>query len=288
MGVQGPARPVSDEQRAQQEQQELQRVRQELNRVQYELQRVQHELQRTQQELQLTQRRLQRAQHEELRRPQRLLNQQRDLQQSQQGQQRDFTSARQLLVRGEDLAAGYGLYTFLLFESRPTLDAEPKYVAALVAYLQRLEDVAEVERYFRRSSLNVTYVPVVTKIIPSTDEQGARLILRNYDYARALALLSEFRSRSTQDRGPYLLSYHLPKTDCLFQDMSTVPPHVIRLWTDFYLRQVERSGVDEPMPVLDLPYLTLRTRTTLAQLAEIVDQLPAGALDKLISILRIK
>src|SRR5262249_11883095 len=155
------------------------------------------------------------------------------IQRGQQGQQGGFESARKLLVKGEDPATGYGLYTFLLFETRPTADAEPKYVASLIAYLQRLEEVGEVERYFSRSLLNVTYVPVRTKIVPSPDEQGSRLILQNYDYARALAMLSEFRGRSIHDRGPYLLSYDVPKTGYLFQDMSTVPPHVIRLWMDF-------------------------------------------------------
>ena len=65
---------------------------------------------------------------------------------------------RALLVKGHTEQKGYGLYSYILMAARPDASNSDRLQAVLKAYLN-LEDV-DLEKYFKPSKLNITYVPV--------------------------------------------------------------------------------------------------------------------------------
>ncbi len=188
-------------------------------------------------------------------------------------------TGRALLFRGEDETQGYGLYSYLLFGSRPANDTQRKrYLAVIEAYLRRLEDIGEVESSSRinRSELNVTYLPVTAKPPPAP---SAEQLLASYDFPRALALLSLFEGDLLA--GPYILSYREPlgglrraEAPCIFQDLSGVPESVANLWMSEFLKEARQGGVGESGGGLER--IALRIRTRIAQIAALVPDLVAG------------
>jgi hypothetical protein len=163
-------------------------------------------------------------------------------------------TSRALLGPEETEESGYGLYSYLVFGLRPTRRDSPRYqrcVKALEAYLE-LEDVSSVERYVSRNGINITYLPV--------KDPGARpdpaATLEVYDYSRAQRILSLTRGATWE--GPFLISARRPLSDAqalpsenIFQDLSTVPPDLVRLWVKHFIAQAgqerfwERQTRDE-------------------------------------------
>lgn len=69
-------------------------------------------------------------------------------------------TGRAFLRKGEDEKAGYGLYSYLLLGSRPTDLTRQRFVSAIDAYLQMIEEIGKLDEYIARDKLNVTYLPV--------------------------------------------------------------------------------------------------------------------------------
>jgi len=152
-------------------------------------------------------------------------------------------TSRALLAQGEDEEPGYGLYSYLVFGLRPTRQdvRYARYVKALEAYLE-LEEASSVRRYVQQDAINVTYLPVKDAGVNPT----AAYLLESYDYARAQRLLA-LTSGEAPD-GPFLISARRPlskastlPSEYLFQDLSTVPPELVRLWVHHFIEQAAQE-----------------------------------------------
>jgi hypothetical protein len=175
-------------------------------------------------------------------------------------------SGRSLLPGNSAEAEGYGLYSYLLFANPPEGSSIERYTKAIEAYLSLMPNMEALEKYSKRSVLNITYAPVDTDSPKSISPDW---VLSHYNYARALVLLRAVPG-SHRD-GPYIVSSLTPLTgteslggDYLFQDLSSVPPHLVSTWVKLFLNQAsqerfweERSG----------PYFALRLRTAVGILA---------------------
>lgn len=151
-------------------------------------------------------------------------------------------TARDFLQQGAHEEPGFGLYSYILFGSRPPdrqSDQYQRYLKAAEAYLV-IDTVGEAEAYARRDDINVTYLPV--RQTPAT----ATAAVEAYDYARARHLLALAGALSSQ--GPVIVSTRMPLGDAaalpaerLYQDLSTVPPEVVKLWVRHFIAQAARE-----------------------------------------------
>jgi len=193
-------------------------------------------------------------------------------------QTRGLLSGRGLLPARQAEPAGYGLYSYLLFDSSPRDDAERRrYLKAIEAQLRLLPAVTELERYQRRSRLNLVLLPVREEVELPIDPDGdvaqaAQRALRVYDYARAKVLLERF-GRDDLPGGPYIVS-HLPGAEDaasarLFLDLSRVEPDLVSDWTRTFCWL---AAQERPWSEAALQRLALTVRNAIAVAAR---QLPA-------------
>lgn len=143
------------------------------------------------------------------------------------------------------------LYSYLLFYGPPTPDSEERYLAALDAYAEEIPDVREFLAHAPKSELNITYLPPAPWGLEGaeTSTRLPRIWLEQYDFARAKLLLRVVPPG--QRDGPYIISYDKPlsrierelgRNELLFQDLSWVPPNLIRVWVRAFLRQAGQPG----------------------------------------------
>lgn len=153
-------------------------------------------------------------------------------------------TGRAFLVDTQTEAPGYGLYSYLLFGSPPNNDIiRQRYLQAIIDYRNIIVNIAELRKYFSPHELNITYLPLN---LPPPSDPTAEWILDHYNYARARSLLRTLRG-SLRD-GPYIISTLKPlntfKTSpdkYLFQDMSSVPPHLISAWVKEFINQAAKE-----------------------------------------------
>ena len=202
-------------------------------------------------------------------------------------------TARDLLETTDSEEAGFGLYSYLLFDSRPPAESptEDRYLAALQAFVDLVVPVDQSRAFWVREETNITYVPVRSVV-----EEEPDYVLAHYDYARAQLILTALphdERPTTRGGGPYIVSYRRPLTaiaqgdahvdeEYLFQDLSSVPARVVRLWVREFLSQVRQPEYWRDRPMQDF---ALRLRTHLATLADFVDEVPPGLLRELASVL---
>lgn len=174
---------------------------------------------------------------------------------------------RDMLVRGSQEDAGYGLYSYILLGARADQSNTERYGAVLAAYL-RLEDI-RLGAYFEKKELNVTYVPVDSEPAPALGVQG---VLDHYDYERARFLLARLRDRNpdlTGD-GPFIVSALHPLSEgvagpLIIQNLSTVPLSVIPLWMQAFRSQTTQQRVWQRRSI---GTMALNLRTVIAVAAE--------------------
>jgi hypothetical protein len=173
-----------------------------------------------------------------------------------------------LLAAGGREAEGYGLYSYLLLGAPPTAGTRDRHLKAMEAFWSVLPAITALEQYVPKAQLNVAYVPV--RSAPGGNV-SVEWLLDNYDYARARSLL-RLLPGSNRD-GPYLVSTLQPlggggaavPGQYLFQDLSSVPPHLAASWVKEFLNQAaqdrfwdERTGAR----------LALKLRVTVGILGE--------------------
>ena len=157
-------------------------------------------------------------------------------------------TGRSFLVSGEVETTGYGLYSYLLLGSPPTAVNRERYHKAIEEYL-RFPDLTRLETFnIPHRTLNITYLPI--KVPPErpvldqlADErygEAAAWMLKQYDYERARVLLRDLPG--THREGPYFVSVLRPPSwnnplsrPYLYQDQSSVPPHLVSLWAREFL-----------------------------------------------------
>lgn len=132
-------------------------------------------------------------------------------------------TGRTLLVDNQAETVGYGLYSYVLFESPPTSQTKPLYLAIISACLKEFPDLEGLAKKHRPESLNAIYIPVRRNIAAPRAEE----ILQHYSYERAQAILNRL-SKIQKSGGPYLVSSLVPvssgsgASSFLFQDLSAV------------------------------------------------------------------
>lgn len=188
---------------------------------------------------------------------------------------------------------GYGLYSYLLFDTPPKDDLErERYLKSLESYLRILQPIEELERHKRRSELNITLIPVKRNVevpddlsSPKRASQAAEQVLAAYDYARASVLLANLGKQMGQS-GPFLVSMSPrvsnPGTLFLFFDLSRVTPKLVGDWVRAFslLAAQERSWSE-----IELERLALNIRNFLAVAAKTYPEV-LGALQQLIQVVK--
>lgn len=163
-------------------------------------------------------------------------------------------SARAFLVTGQDAVPGYGLYSYVLLRA-PSVDPteRARHVQAVAAYLLLIRPAAEMERYRRRSQMNLAALPVKRAVDLPEEPLGwpdalklAERVLLDYDYDRAESLLADFEIRGAGS-GPYLVAAlgraAEGRRSGLVMDMSRVVPPLVVDWVRSFrsLATAERS-----------------------------------------------
>ena len=189
----------------------------------------------------------------------------------------DRETGRSFLLPNEVETLGYGLYSYLLFGSPPTTASRERYLKAIEEYL-KFPDIARLETFnTSRRTLNITYLPVFA--VPArqildrlSDERYGEVsewILKHYDYERARVLLRGVPG--SQREGPYIVSFLKPPTwsgsparPYLYQDQSSVPPHLVSLWAKEFLNQAAQEQFWQERTAVQL---VLKLRTTIGILA---------------------
>lgn len=184
-----------------------------------------------------------------------------------------------LLVSDSEEDTGYGLYSYLLFGSRPSESSRDRYLASLKAYVELVEPIEFLRDYWSRGQINITYLPVETDVpgwLKPTSETPKDL-LDNYNYTRAQAILNALQKEGPLSDGPYIVSYRRPLSGTivtehyLLQDLSSVPVRLVRLWVKEFLNRVREPNYWKKRPMKDI---ALQLRTHIGRLAEFFDDLP--------------
>ena len=193
-------------------------------------------------------------------------------------------TARGTLFTAESEEEGYSLYSYLLFQRNDQSGENyERRVAAIRGFIDEIDELAALEAQgVPREEINIFYVPLrpfmnevsfdVMRIylVGLKRDESVKQIIESYDFARSRLLLQKLDL--TAD-GPYIVSYRTPISgrqgispeQLLVQDLSRVPPDLVRLWIIEFKRQVvqERSGKNT-----NLRRFTLRLRTEIAILAK--------------------
>jgi hypothetical protein len=202
-------------------------------------------------------------------------------------------SGRALLLPTSSEPKGYGLYSYLLFDTPPKDDLErERYLKSLESYLLVLQPIEELERYKRRSELNITLIPVKRNVelpddlsSPKQASQAAEQVLAAYDYARASALLANL-GKQAMSSGPFLVSIRPtmsnPGVLFLFFDMSRVTPKLVWDWVRAFcsLAAQERSWSE-----IEIERLALNIRNVIAVAAKTTPEV-LGALQQWIQVVK--
>lgn len=174
-------------------------------------------------------------------------------------------AARTLLVKGRTERKGYGLYSYILARRPMDAGGNDRLKEVLNDYL-KLEDV-NLEKAFKLSELNITYVPVTGR--SNANPPDADWILKNYDYSEASLLLKKLKQEGD---GPYIISsiqplqgQDKPSETYIVQDLSTVPVSIIHLWMIQFRSQTTQQRVWEKKTIGNL---ALKMRTAIAIAAE--------------------
>lgn len=181
-------------------------------------------------------------------------------------------TGRSFLLEGQQEAAGFGLYSYVLFGIPPVDElSRQRYLEIVKAYSSLIGDMASLEKYFEKSKLNVTYLPL-------TVSSGSRFpqdvtpewILEHYNYDRARYLLRGLPGGTLQ--GAYIISYAKPLTavesisnQYLKVDLSGVYPGLVPQSVKEFLNQAAREHYWENS--LTLTRLALNMRNVIAGLA---------------------
>jgi hypothetical protein len=153
-----------------------------------------------------------------------------------------FSPARSLLVRGDYEERGFGLYSYLLFGARPTVDTRRRYlelVRTIILRAERTTDMVAVG--FSKRELNVFYFPVLRQPTrTATIDEVAEWIVTYYDYARARRIL-DMVALASHGGGPYLLASLTPLSHgiagdiAILEDLTRATDETAPLWAGHFL-----------------------------------------------------
>jgi hypothetical protein len=196
----------------------------------------------------------------------------------------DLYTARSFLVGVEAEEKGYGLYSYLLFSAPPISETKERYEAAVRAFLAHAP-IPAMQAMLPKKTLNIFYLMLMDQ--PPNDvarcllhncypvrDADVNWILAHYNYARAQILLSKIYPEKLN--GPIIASFIEPvlispalsndqiDRKILFQNLSSVPPHLVRMWVDVF---IENATGEESSFKQDLQDLMLHLWTALENYA---------------------
>ena len=178
------------------------------------------------------------------------------------------------LEKGFSEVAGYGLYSYLLFGSKPGTDENRKvlYRSAITAWMTLPSAKGLLQDQLPKELLNVFYLPILKELDLSASSKSnpvtADDILDVYDWDRASALLHNLAGTHVQ--GPYIISTLRPLSSArstlsnqyLYQDLSAVPQIAVILWIrEFQYRVAQERFWEERR----MPQFALELRTAVAR-----------------------
>lgn len=163
-------------------------------------------------------------------------------------------------MRGAQEERGYGLYSYVVFRSRPSEKTRPRYVAVIKAIVERVERTDQMIAVgYEREELNAIYFPVMRR--PSRSASVAEIaewIIDNYDFARAKRILDSIESISGD--GPFLLASLSPlgsglraTTNGFMTDLGRASDETAPLWTRHFIavscipQQWNRTSLERAM-----------------------------------------
>jgi hypothetical protein len=151
-------------------------------------------------------------------------------------------SGRGFLAPGKTEPDGFGLYSYILFGSRPASADRDRYIAILDAALRLLKPTNDLAASIKPFQLNATWLPVTS--LPASDPD-AKWLVDNYDYTKAAVDLSSFGVRDPNAiyifsvKAP--LSKGAPKPPFLKQDLSHVPTELASTWVTLFINQAAQE-----------------------------------------------
>jgi len=189
------------------------------------------------------------------------------------------------LVGDSSEASSFGLYSYLLFGSKPTDATLPRYRSAVVAWLTIASTTGLLREHLPKELINTFYMPVLRNPIQQANsskdgqtEPTPDSVLGEYDFERARILLRMLPG--DHFGGPYIISTLRPlslgkiKDDekFLYQDLSSIPPNVVVLWIrEFQARTAQERFWEKRM----MPQFALEMRSAVAKFAQTTPQLTA-------------
>ncbi len=173
-------------------------------------------------------------------------------------------TGRIFLARDTVEEEGYGLYSYLLIATEPTLAVRERYLAAIEAWLGLLSEISELEKTeaIPRTRLNAAYLPLNANL---ADAEGgsADWVLRHYHYVRARRLLHSLDPDLAL--GPYIVSVRNPLStitrepdEYLLQDLTNVPTSLLPAWVTQFKLCASEEDFSRPKRLRQFR-LTLRT-----------------------------
>ena len=199
---------------------------------------------------------------------------------AQKGGRKGDATGWSLLISGRKEKPGYGLYSYILFGSRPTDLNRERYLKALAAYVSLVESIIDLqEAGMQPHQLNITYLPV-TKMPPQTRKRPSpEWLLSNYDFALARKILSAMPG-GYRSQGPYIISHAAPLSNvsqfpdwCLEQDLSAVMPRVVFGYAQAFFNQAAQVRYWEENTTKTL---ALRLQNTLYITANAMSDVPVA------------
>lgn len=175
-----------------------------------------------------------------------------------------FQSGQTLLVKEDPETQGYGLYSYLLFDSPQNADSASLYQHMIWSCVQEIPDIEKLESQgMSRETLNVLYIPVTARppdlprALSSREnkKKWSQWIFKNYNYDRAKVIKHLTNHESSP--GPHIVSILSPASlsnpyygPVLVQDFSDLPkdnPIVAFEWVQDFVNRVNgrRNRVTE-------------------------------------------
>jgi hypothetical protein len=151
-------------------------------------------------------------------------------------------SGRGFLTASQSEPDGFGLYSYILFGSRPAAADRDRYIAILDAALRLLKPTNDLVTRIKAFQLNSTWLPVTS--LPASDPDSKWLV-DNYDYTSAAVFLA--RAGIKNPDAIYILSVRSPLSKAaptppfLKQDLSHVPADLASTWVTLFINQAAQE-----------------------------------------------
>jgi hypothetical protein len=151
-------------------------------------------------------------------------------------------SGRGFLTASQSEPDGFGLYSYILFGSRPASADRDRYIAILDAALRLLKPTNDLVGKIKPFQLNSTWLPVTS--LPASDPDSKWLV-DNYDYTSAAVFLA--RAGIKNPDAIYILSVRSPLSKAaptppfLKQDLSHVPADLASTWVTLFINQAAQE-----------------------------------------------